>query len=101
MRNLYPLVACIGLSVVPSIGRAAPTAERTSQSVSPLPAAATAPQSPRADGLAAENASDMARYAQREAQSPAALEYRGGNTVVIGTTAAIVILAIVLVIVLL
>jgi hypothetical protein len=66
------------------------------------------PQAPRtdvssvgSDARAADNASDMARYAQREAQSGSALQFRGGNTVVIGTTAAVVILAIVLVVVLL
>ncbi len=101
MRHLYALVACIGLCVVPSIGRAAPVADRASQS-------ARVPQNPRPDRLsveagsrAADKASDMARYAQLEAKSPEALEYRGGNTVVIGTTAAVVILAIVLVVVLL
>lgn len=108
MRYFYPLVACIGLCAVPSLGRAAPAADRASQSASSLPPAARVPQSPRADDVsvgsdsrAADDARDMARYAQREAQSPAALEYRGGNTIVIGTTAAVIILAVVLIIVLL
>jgi hypothetical protein len=41
-----------------------------------------------------------ARYAQREAQSSKALEFRGSNTVVSGATAWVVILAIVCVVVL-
>jgi hypothetical protein len=43
----------------------------------------------------------MARYTEREARSGKALEYRGGDTVVIGSTAVVVILAIVLIVVLL
>jgi len=43
----------------------------------------------------------MARYAEREAKSDKALAYRGGDTVVIGSTAVVVILAIVLIVVLL
>jgi hypothetical protein len=108
MRYLYVLVACIGLCAIPSIGRAAPALERPSQLVAPLPAAAKVPQLQRPDGpsagsssRAADNADDAARYAQREAQSGKALEYRGGDTVVIGSTAVVVILAIVLVVVLL
>jgi hypothetical protein len=71
-------------------------------------ALAPATQNQRASGASAEsnaraadNATDLARYAAREAQSGKALEFRGGNTVVIGTTAAVVIVAIVLIVVLL
>jgi hypothetical protein len=60
-----------------------------------MPAAAPAPQS------AADSNKDMARYAEREAKSDKALAYRGGDTVVIGSTAVVVILAIVLIVVLL
>lgn len=45
--------------------------------------------------------SDAARYAAKEANSPDAKNYRGGDTVVIGATAATVILAVVLLVVLL
>jgi len=106
MRYLYALVVGMALCVVPSIGRAAPVADRASQPAAALPAPRTS-QSQRADrpsesnSIAADNANDMARYAQREGQSSKALDYRGGNTVVIGSTAVVVILAIVLVVVLL
>jgi len=108
MRYLHALVLGVGLCGVPVSSRAAPTAAGVSQSAAPVPAPAPPTQSHRAGGVnaestphAADNASDLARYAQREAQSSKALEFRGGNTVVIGTTAAVVILAIVLVVVLL
>lgn len=108
MRYVYALVLGIGLCGVPAIGRAAPAADRASQSAAPMPALARATQSQRADGpsaganaRAADDANDMARYAEREAQSSKALHYRGGDTLVIGTSAAVVILAIVLVVILL
>jgi hypothetical protein len=108
MRYLYALVLGIGLCGVPAIGRAAPAADRASQSAAPAPAPAPAAQSHRPDGpsagsngRAADNTEDMARYAQREAQSGKALDYRGGDTVVIGSTAVVVILAVVLIVVLL
>ncbi len=108
MRYFYALVLGIGLSGVPAIGRAAPAADHASQSEAPVPAAARATQSHRADSpnaasnaRAAKHADDTARYAEREAQSREALGYRGGDTLVIGTSAAVVILAIVLVVILL
>lgn len=108
MRHLSALVLCIGLCGVPAVGRAAPAADLASQSAAPGPAPARATQSQRVDApgaaskaRAAGNADDRARYAEREAQSGKALDYRGGDTLVIGTTAAVVILAIVLIVVLL
>jgi hypothetical protein len=108
MRYLYPLVLGIGFCGVPAIVRAAPAADRAAQWAAPVQAPAPPTPNHRADGASAEpnaraadNAADMARYAAREAQSGKALEFRGGNTVVIGTTAAVVILAIVLVVILL
>jgi hypothetical protein len=57
-------------------------------------AQATAPQ----QNKAAQN--DRARYASKEAQSGEAKDYRGGDTVVIGASAATAILAVILLIVL-
>lgn len=73
---------------------AAETRERVGthdQEVSSLPA------NPRQAGEAGEDA----RYAEREAQSPEAQQYRGGDTVVIGATTATIVLAIILLIVIL
>ncbi|MET0413453.1 MAG: hypothetical protein ABW217_19245 [Polyangiaceae bacterium] len=43
---------------------------------------------------------DKSRYAAREAASPQAQDYRGGDTIVIGASTAAVILAVVLILVL-
>ena len=108
MRYLYALVLGVGLSAVPTIGWAAPASDRVGQSAAPVPAPARETQSHRTDSLsaasnarAADYAEDRARYAEREAQSDEALAFRGGDTLVIGTSAAVVILAIVLVVILL
>jgi hypothetical protein len=108
MRYSYALVLGIGLCGVPAIGRAAPAGDRASQLAAPVQASGRATQRHGADGLsaasdarAADNADDRARYAEREAQSGKAQAYRGGDTVVIGTSAAVVVLAIILVVILL
>jgi len=44
---------------------------------------------------------DLSRYAARDAASPDAKNYRGGDTVVIGATAATAILAVLLLVILL
>jgi hypothetical protein len=44
---------------------------------------------------------DARRYAEREAQSGAVQDYRGGDTIVIGATTATIVLAVILLIVLL
>jgi len=49
---------------------------------------------------ASDDQSDQAKYAAREAVSTKAQNYRGGDTLVIGTTAAVAILAVILIIVL-
>jgi hypothetical protein len=113
MRYLYALIVSTGLCLVPAIGQAAPAADRTSSSVASVAEASHVTVSNRlartsvgSTSLAADSAGnnivgDKARYAEREAQSGKAQDYRGGDTVVIGASAAVVILAIVLVIVLL
>jgi hypothetical protein len=108
MRHLYALVLGIGLLGVPAIGRAAPAADRASRSSAAQHAPVRATQTQQANGpsaasnpRAADNANDKARYAEREAQSDTAQAYRGGDTVVIGSSAAVLVLAIILVVVLL
>lgn len=108
MRYLYALVLGIGLMGVPAIGQAAPAADRASQTPAALHSPARATQTQRADGpsaasnaRAANTANDKARYAEREAQSDTAQAYRGGDTVVIGSSVAVVILAVLLVVILL
>jgi hypothetical protein len=107
MRYLYAVIVSAGLCLVPSIGQAAPAADRASLSAAPVAEHARVTQSNRLErtsvgssALASDTAADKARYAEREAQSGKASEYRGGDTVVIGTSALVVILAIVLIIVL-
>ena len=102
MRYSYAFIVGIGLSLVSSISLAAPG--RASAPSVAEPARAT--QSIRADSVgsssrAADTTGDQARYAEREAQSGEAQEYRGGDTVVIGSSALVVVLAVVLLLVLL
>jgi hypothetical protein len=47
-----------------------------------------------------EKADDKARYAEREKGAAEAQQYRGGDTVVIGATAATAILAVLLILIL-
>ena len=105
MRYLYALIVSTGLCAVPSLGLAATgvdTASRAAVSAA-TPARASEPsnaaQAP-AQGRAADRTGDRARYAERETQSGEAQEYRGGDTVVIGASAATAILAVLLLIVL-
>lgn len=105
MRYLSALIVGLGLSL-PSIGHAAtpenaPQATRTSVQ-------ASAPAAPRASDKATpvtatpvkSATDDKSRYAAREAASPQAQNYRGGDTIVIGASTAAVILAVVLILVL-
>jgi hypothetical protein len=97
MRNYYAMLGALCLSLVS------------------LPALAEGPRgngagvqvTQQADGHSRvsqrtkSTASDDARYKQREAESAKAQDYRGGDTIVIGTSAAVVILCVVLLVVLL
>ena len=102
MRYLYALIVSTGLCVVPSVGLAATDADTASRAA--VSAAKPAPASERSSAdepaRATDRAGDQARYAEREAQSGEAQEYRGGDTVVIGASAATAILAVLLLIVL-
>jgi septum formation inhibitor MinC len=106
MRYLHALIVSTGLCVVPSLGLAATGADAAS--VSAVSASKPAGASERtsaetkatADSRAADVADDKTRYAERETKSGEAQEYRGGDTIVIGASAATAILAVLLLIVL-
>jgi hypothetical protein len=101
MRYLYALIVSTGLCVVPSVGLAATDADTASRAAAAAnPAPASERSSADEPARAADRAGDQARYAEREAQSGEAQEYRGGDTVVIGASAATAILAVLLLIVL-
>jgi hypothetical protein len=103
MHYLYALIIGIGLFGASAIGHAAP--DRTSTSsvsvVAPVPAIQPSRTSePGGDVARGDLSEDEARYAEREAQSSRAQEFRGGDTVIIGTSAVLLVLVIVLIVVL-
>lgn len=106
MRYLYALIVSTGLCVVPSSSVAATGAEAASVPAVSAAKPARADERNGADAKAtapsraADVADDKARYAEREAKSGEAQDYRGGDTVVIGASAATAILAVLLLIVL-
>ena len=105
MRYLYALIVSTGLCVVPSLGLAATGTDTASgaavSAANPVRSneRSSADQA-TAQGRAADRAGDQARYAERETQSGEAQDYRGGDTLVIGASAATAILAVLLLIVL-
>lgn len=104
MRVFYPLLLGASLSLAPAVAFA-----NTSGSPSGAPPpvlqqpAVQQPATPRAapSEAAQKRVTDQQRYASREQTSPDAAAYRGGDTVVIGASAATAILAIVLLVILL
>lgn len=104
MRYLYALIVTTGLCAVPSLGQAATGADTASVSAVSAEKTARASDQSRADIKATApqtaEADDRARYAERETQSGEAQNYRGGDTVVIGASAATAILAVLLLLVL-
>lgn len=106
MRYLFaPIVASL-LYIMPSDASAKAAASDTLHSTrdaTHVVVTTPAPAAPVASSLtrnAANDQSDKAKYAAREADSTKAQSYRGGDTLVIGSTAAVVILAVILIIVL-
>jgi hypothetical protein len=93
-RFSYALVTGLSLSLLPAVSLAAPA--------SPSSPTVKVEQVTHARAAKATQAlkNDKTRYAEREAASPQAQTYRGGDTVVIGATTATAILAIILLIVL-
>jgi len=100
MRHLHALIIATGLCV-PSLALAATPASQvqrpvssqiaTSQHAVPTVTSEARPEAAQAD---------RARYAEKDAKSGEAKDYRGGDTVVIGASAATAILAVILLIVL-
>jgi len=102
MRHLYALIIGTGLCV-PSLALAAAPSDQVQR---PVAAHAVSTESvAQHQATASERQqpvkSDRARYAEKEAQSGEAQNYKGGDTVVIGASAATAILAVLLLIILL
>lgn len=102
MRHLHALIIASGLCV-PSLALAAAPSDQVQR---PVAAHAVSSQSVAQHQVTVSERqqpaqSDRARYAEKEAQSGDAQNYKGGDTVVIGASAAVAILAVLLLIVLL
>jgi hypothetical protein len=99
MRHLHALIIASGLCV-PSLALAAAPdhGQRAPATVTQTAPTEQVAQPSTARPAAAQ--ADRARYAEKEAQSGDAKDYRGGDTVVIGASAATAILAVLLLIVL-
>ena len=104
MRHLYAIILGTGLCV-PSLALAAtpsdvgqrPAAKVVAtQAVTSVRAEPQSVATPTQDNQKA----DRARYAAKEAQSGDAKDYRGGDTLVVGASAATAILAVILILVL-
>jgi len=101
MRHLHALIIATGLCV-PSLALAAPdVSSEHSQRAVPAQVSSAQPAARTERNSQANTQSDRDRYAAKEAKSGDAEDYRGGDTVVIGATAATAILAVLLLVVLL
>jgi hypothetical protein len=98
MRNLYALVLGASMSLAPAVSFASVTSHETTHRDSTT---LTMPAVANESTSAKSTSDDMARYAARDAASPDAKNYRGGDTVVIGATAVTAILAVLLLVILL
>jgi hypothetical protein len=114
MKNLSTLLIGTSLALVPAVGLASPPMAQQTHLRTHSAISATTPTTPTVtdlqvapkqtgdQGARASNISqDAARYASRDEAATDAKQYRGGDTVVIGASAAVAILAIVLLIVIL
>jgi hypothetical protein len=101
MRHLHALIIGTGLCV-PSLALAAAPADPGQRPVAAHVASSQAAHAPLATAPSQNKAAqdDRARYAAKEAKSGEAKDYRGGDTVVIGASAATAILAVLLLIIL-
>src|SRR5262245_38729192 len=102
MRQLYALILGTGLCV-PSMALAATPSDIGQRPVAKA-VATQAVTSQRAEAQptaksqdAGNKQSDRTRYAAKEAQSGDAKDYRGGDSIVIGASAATAILAVILI----
>lgn len=114
MKNLSTLLIGTSLALVPAVGLASPPmaqqthlrAHSAMAATTPTTSTATdlqvAPKVTSAQGAGAPGLrEDAARYAARDDAASDAKQYRGGDTIVIGASAAVAILAVVLLIVIL
>jgi hypothetical protein len=104
MRNMYALLVGASLSLAPAVSLAsAPhvTSQPSLTHATQQTASAPASTLPGVSAGAKTNTDDFARYAAKDASSADAKDYRGGDTVVIGATAATAILAVLLLVILL
>jgi hypothetical protein len=105
MRHLHALIIGTGLCV-PSLALAAAPVDHGQRPVvahvarEAAPSAPTSAQQATAPQQSKAAQDDRSRYAAKEAQSGEAKDYRGGDTVVIGASAATAILAVLLLIIL-
>jgi len=109
MRHLHALIIATGLCV-PSLALAAAPVDQGQRPVAAHAVRQAAPSQPAhtltatpAQNTSAQNKGaqdDRARYAAKESKSGEAKDYRGGDTVVIGASAATAILAVILLIIL-
>src|SRR5262245_24026342 len=102
MRHLYALILGTGLCV-PSLALAAPSdIGQPAAKVVATHAVTSVRAEPQATAASKQDTqnTDRARYAAKEAQSGDAKDYRGGDSVVIGASAATAILAVILILVL-
>jgi hypothetical protein len=103
MRHLHAIILGTGLCV-PSLALAATPSDdaRPAAKVVATQAVTSVRAEPQSVATPAQDSqkADRARYAAKEAQSGDAKDYRGGDTVVIGASAATAILAVILILVL-
>ena len=99
MRNLYALVLGASVSLAPAVSLASVSSHETATHRQSAPMAA--PRAASESTAVKASSDDLSRYAARDAASPDAKNYRGGDTVVIGATAATAILAVLLLVILL
>ena len=99
-RFSYALITGLALSLVPAVSHAAPSSPTPAAKTEQVRASAQSPAQPKVAKATQAAKDDKSRYAAREAASPDAQNYRGGDTVVIGASTATAILAIILLIVL-
>lgn len=103
MRHLYAIILGTGLCV-PSLALAATPSDvgqRPASHVVATQAVTSVRAEPQSVASKQDNQSaDRARYAEKEAQSGDAKDYRGGDTLVVGASAATAILAVILILVL-
>lgn len=101
MRNLYALVLGASVCLAPAVSLASATSHETATHRQSMTLAAPSRAAASESTGVKASSDDLSRYAAREAASPDATNYRGGDTVVIGATAATAILAVLLLVILL